>query len=199
MKIGLFGGTFNPPHLGHTKIASTFYKASGVDLLVVMPAFISPNKKQFQIEEIHRLEMTKIAFLKLGEMGINYTVSDYEIKKQGVSYTIDSVYALEALYNTKDISMCIGSDMLYSFEKWKSFDILLNKCHIFTMAREYEETDKLMCECERLKNIYNARITLIDNSVFPSSSTDIRAGVKESITKLDDNVRVYIEKHGLYK
>ena len=114
MNIGLFGGSFNPPHRGHTALAEEFYSASFADLLIVMPSFIPPHKAASAIPAADRLAMTRLAFLKLGEKGVNYTVSDYEIRRHDTSYTFETVRYLLAHYAEKTLSLCVGSDMFLS-------------------------------------------------------------------------------------
>lgn len=204
MKIGLFGGTFDPPHIGHIQLAKEFYYASNIDLLIVMPSFIPPHKDKSKTNPLIRLEMTRLAFLHLGELGINYYVSDYEISKKDTSYTINTVNYLLEKHKTSDISLCIGSDMLFSFERWKSSDELFKKCHIYSKARIPGEYLQLCSFAEVLKNTHGAKIDIIDQSVFDVSSTALRNAVgKESddatsllITK---EILDYIKKNKIYE
>ena len=127
MKIGLYGGTFDPPHKGHLKLACDFYSESDSDLLIVMPSFIPPHKRNSTTSAVSRFEMAKLAFGHLGEIGVNYTVSDYEITKHDVSYTIETVEFLLEKYPDSTLNLCVGSDMLYYFEMWKDADLLMKK------------------------------------------------------------------------
>ena len=78
MKIGLYGGTFDPPHMGHLHLAEDFYMECGCDLLIVMPSFIPPHKQSAGTSALSRYDMARLAFLALGEKGFNYTVSNFE-------------------------------------------------------------------------------------------------------------------------
>lgn len=204
MRIGLFGGTFDPPHLGHIELAKEFYYASNVDLLIIMPSFIPPHKDKSKTSAGVRLEMARLAFLRLGELGINYYVSDYEISKKDTSYTINTVNFLIEKYNTSDISLCIGSDMLLSFEKWKASQELMEKCHIYSKARMSGEFSQLCSFAENLKNKYGAKIHIINESVFEVSSTSLRnAALKESEDAdsllISKEVLEYIKKNKIYE
>ena len=90
MKICLFGGTFDPPHIGHLLIAQTIFEAENFDKVVFIPANKSPNKK-VTTETKHRLEMLKLAV----EGNPNFEISDLEIQRGGISYTIDTLLEYE--------------------------------------------------------------------------------------------------------
>ena len=197
MKIGLYGGTFDPPHMGHLHIAEDFYKACGSDLLVVMPSFIPPHKQNSSTSALFRYEMTKLTFLALGETGMNYTVSDYEIKKNDTSYTIETVNYLLDKYSTEKISLCVGSDMLFCFEKWKCADELMKKCVLYSKARSHGEYEKLCSHAEYLEENYGASVHIMKGTVLEVSSTYLRSSKDKNF--LSCEVLNYIEKHGLYR
>ena len=196
MKIALYGGTFDPPHIGHLSLAKDFYKECGCDLLVVMPSFIPPHKQNSSTTALFRYEMTKLAFESLGEAGINYTVSNYEITKSDTSYSIDTVNHLLDKYSVSKISMCVGSDMLYYFEKWKCADELMRKCILYSKAREKDEYDKLCHHARYLEESYGAEVHIMNGSVIEVSSTELRHSKDADF--LDSRVSEYIKKHGLY-
>lgn len=200
MKIGLFGGSFNPPHLGHTALAEDFYTASGADLLIVMPSFLPAAQGGFRHSGSRdRLAMTRLAFLKLGEKGVNYTVSDYEIQRRDTSYTFETVRYLLAKYAEKELMLCVGSDMFLSFETWKNAEELLKNCHLYTKARHSGEKAALDAYAAVLKEKYGTKSTVMDGTVVDISSTELR--VPENTTGdtlLDPNVRAYAQTHGLY-
>ncbi len=198
MKIGLFGGTFDPPHLGHIQLALDFYKSSDVDLLIVMPSFIPPHKARSGTDVERRLQMTKIACLKLGELGVNYTVSDFEIKKQDTSYTINTVNYLLEKYGVDKISLCIGSDMLLSFESWKNADELMRKCHIFSKERTVGEYDELSRFALYLKEKYGAEVTVMCGNTLEVSSTELRLSDRAAEALLDPDVAEFIKNNRLY-
>ena len=197
MKIGLYGGTFDPPHKGHVKLAYDFYKESGSDLLIVMPSFIPPHKQSSTTPVTSRFEMTELAFCRLGEMGVNYTVSDYEITKKDISYTIETVEFLLDKYPGSTLNLCVGSDMLYCFEKWKDADILMKKCVLYSKARLDGEYEKLCSNARILEGKYGASVHIMQGSVIEVSSTELRNSEKSEL--LDEKVLEYIEKHGLYR
>ena len=199
MNIGLFGGSFNPPHMGHTALAEEFYSASLSDLLIVRPAFIPPHNAASAIPAADRLAMTRLAFLKLGEKGINYTVSDYEIRRRDTSYTFETVRYLLAFYAEKTLALCVGSDMFLSFETWKNAEELLKCCHLYTKARHSGEKAALEAYAAVLKEKYGTESTVMEGTVIDVSSTALRTQENAAAqTLLDPIVRAYVKKHGLY-
>ena len=200
MKIGLCGGTFNPPHIGHTELALDFYENSNPDLLIIVPSFIPPHKAASSVAAFHRFNMAKLAFLALGEQGINYFVSDYEISRNDVSYTINTVNHFITNYNVSSVDLCIGSDMLLSFETWKNAEELMKKCHIFSKARHRDEMEKLSDFSSYLKKRYDANVTIMPGKVCDVSSTQIRSfSTSGHFSEIDARVAKYIKANGLYR
>ena len=195
--IGLFGGTFNPPHIGHVKAAKAFREQICGDGLIVMPSHKPPHKS---IEDgsptaTQRLELCALAFGELGE------ISDYEITREAVSYTYDTVKHLGTLYPGKKISLYVGTDMLFYFEKWYKFEWLLENVTLAVASRTSHMTDELRTECERLKNRYGSDIILLELEPEVVSSTEIRDAIKnggEAVKYLPAAVYDYIKKNGLY-
>ena len=198
MDIGLFGGTFDPPHIGHINLARRFYAKSRSDLLIVMPANIPPHKASSTTPAAMRLEMTRLACLSLGEEGINYTVSDYEINRSDKSYTYLTVKYLREKYRPEVINLCVGSDMLFSFDTWKCAEEILVSCRIFSLAREEGEYDEMCRKAKYFNDNYGADVHIMKGSPVVASSTDIRnGGEMEKLT--EKRVYEYIKSHGLYE
>ena len=132
MKICLFGGTFDPPHLGHLLIAQTICEAESFDKILFIPVNIPPHKSvKTPLED--RLNMLNIAI----EDNPNFEISDIEIKRGGVSYTIDTIRNIKKKYNisSNKISYLIGSDSLLNFHKWKDPEKILEECQIIVAIR----------------------------------------------------------------
>ena len=110
MKIGVFGGTFNPPHEGHKKLALEFMSRLSLDLLLIVPTYIPPHKlSDFLADGADRLEMCRLTFLPLGE---KVSVSDMELRRHGKSYTVDTLRELKERYPKDELLFLMGSDML---------------------------------------------------------------------------------------
>jgi nicotinate-nucleotide adenylyltransferase len=132
VKICLFGGTFDPPHIGHLLIAQTICEAESFDKILFIPVNIPPHKSVNTLLE-DRLKMLEIAI----DDNPNFEISDIEIKRGGVSYTIDTIRTIKKQYNisSNKISYLIGSDSLLNFHNWKDPEKILEECQIIVAIR----------------------------------------------------------------
>ena len=203
-KIGVFGGTFNPIHRGHEKIAREFYDKFAVDKLLVIPAFVAPHKEiDAQVSPSQRFEMCRLAFdsHESDESGAykkyNIEVSDIEIKKEGRSYSIDTVTALYEIYDRKDnvIYFLIGTDMFLSIESWHRYEELLELC-VFVVAYRFDDEPsrtRILSQRDRLVG-RGYKIELLENAVFEVSSTELREKIKTEAKKNDIELCNYLNK-----
>ena len=116
-RIGIYGGTFNPPHLGHIGAARCAAKALGLDKLLVIPDRIAPHK-QLPVDSPspeQRLAMLRLSLAEEPEM----EVSDLELKREGVSYTYQTIAQVKALYPQAKLYLLMGTDMFLSFDSWR--------------------------------------------------------------------------------
>ena len=132
MRICLFGGTFDPPHIGHLLIAQTVFEEENFDKILFIPAFNPPHKKYITPIK-NRLEMLKIAI----EGNPNFEISDIEIKRAGVSYSIDTIQTIKKQLNNKrdKLFYLIGSDSLLELQNWKNPTKLLKECQVVVAIR----------------------------------------------------------------
>ena len=134
MKTCLFGGTFDPPHLGHLIIAQTIFEAQNFDQIVFIPAYQPPHKNGHDISSIdHRFNMLKIAIKE----NPNFVLSDIEIKRRGLSYSIDTIrdYKNQNNIKTDDLFYLIGSDSLLELSQWKEPRGILKNCNVVVAIR----------------------------------------------------------------
>jgi len=207
-KIGVFGGTFNPVHKGHEISAIGFYDKFALGKLLIIPANIPPHKPNYDGASARdRLEMCRICFDKYNKSGYNIEVSDAEIKKDGVSYTIDTIGALREIYpaDSSVIYFLVGSDMFLYLEQWREYKKLLEMC-VFavafrkTSAADAGEVQKLR---ERLIN-RGYKIELLENSALEISSTELREKLKRGAGAgylreyLSPEVLNYIKERNIY-
>ena len=132
MKICLFGGTFDPPHIGHLLIAQTVCEAENFDKIMFIPAYQPPHK--IEITPIkYRLEMLQIAV----EGNPNFEISDLEIRRGGISYTIDTLRAYKEQISKKDDELfyLIGSDSLLDLKNWREPKEIINECQVLVAIR----------------------------------------------------------------
>lgn len=133
MKIGIFGGSFNPPHNGHVNSLVTVQKKMGFDKIHIIPNNQNPLKIPTELPSAeHRIEMAKQAFSTYGPA---FFVDDIEIKRGGKSYTIDTVKALRKDYEAKDLYLIIGADNFETFSEWKDYKKILKEINLVVTTR----------------------------------------------------------------
>lgn len=213
MKIGIFGGSFNPPHLGHLNSLQTVLKKAGLGKIHVIPAAQSPLKMKIEGPTAEqRLEMTKIAVSSWGEQ---FFVDDQEVKRGGISYTIDTVSALHKQYRAEDLFLIVGMDKFDELEQWKDFSKLIKETNIIVTSRpgfEFPHSvedlpEKIQKECAdfdfnfiELKSGRN--IQFINLQDVELSATDLRKWLRtgKNVEKyLPLGVENYIKAHKLYQ
>jgi nicotinate-nucleotide adenylyltransferase len=195
-RVGIFGGTFNPPHIGHVEAAKAFLKGAMLDELIIMPAFIPPHKEYTStVTCSERLDMCRLAFTNVQ----NATVSDLEISRGGKSFTY---LTLEALKNdSNELYFLCGTDMILTMDTWKNPDIIFSLANICYIRRESDEstTDMIDEKCKEYSRVYNAKIIPINARVIEISSSDIRNKKVSADEYLSPEVLEYIRKAGLYE
>ena len=192
-KIGIYGGSFDPPHNGHKLLASNLAKACNVDKVLIIPTAMSPFKNSWGASPEDRLEMCKLAFSES-----LFEVSDTEIRRGGKSYTVDTVKEIKNQYPDSELFLFMGDDMLLSFSKWYKFQEILSMCTVVAACRT-ENLEKLQEMKEYGKTLSDDKILIFDCAPVEMSST----GVRESIRKgenVDISADVYnfIKSKGLY-
>ncbi len=208
MKLGIFGGTFNPIHMGHITASLKFYDAAGLDRLLVIPDRLPPHKTGVFASADDRLAMTRLVYSD-GELTGSrcIEVSDMEIKREGKSFTYDTVCELSELYPGAELFLYTGSDMFYTLENWYRGSDLLKMCTVVTAPRMANEREKLLAFAERYKKKYGTESIIMDYIPIILSSTEIRAALsakeKESFSDftknvLTESVRKYIMENNLY-
>jgi nicotinate-nucleotide adenylyltransferase len=195
-RVGIFGGTFNPPHIGHIEAAKAFVKIAELDVLIIMPAFIPPHKEYISSVNCNeRLEMCKIAFKNVDKA----QVSDLEIARGGKSYTY---LTLQELSNDKsELFFLCGTDMILSMDTWKCPEIIFSLANICYIRRESDAklTELINQKCKLYYEKFEANVIPIDADVIEISSSEIRNGECNLQTFLTDDVLGYIIEKGLYK
>lgn len=196
MKIGIFGGAFNPVHNGHVKLAKSYINSLKLDKLIVIPTANPPHKSSKDlIDGKERLHMLNLAFKDVDKVEI----SDMEFKRQGKSYTADTIAELKEIYKDAEFFLIIGADQFLSFDKWYKYDEILNEVTLCTAAREENMRDVLKDFSKKLLKGKNCYIADFDPIVV--SSSEIREKFKNNIDisfLIPKNVYNYIIEKGLY-
>ncbi|MDY5895654.1 MAG: nicotinate (nicotinamide) nucleotide adenylyltransferase [Oscillospiraceae bacterium] len=191
MKIGVFGGTFNPPHNGHVRLAKAAADELKLDKLLVIPSCIPPHKIAAKLADgQERLEMCRLAF----GCDPRFEVSPIELERGSRSYTVETLRELKALYPDSELYFIVGSDMLESFDKWYLWQEILSLSVLCAASREEGYSPDL----SRFGKLAE-RIKIITLDPLEVSSTQIRNSAGEvSPELLDPKVAAYIREHGLY-
>ena len=133
MKIGIYGGSFNPPHNGHLNAVQTVLKKIGLDKVHIVPASQSPLKTPTEgPSPEQRLEMTRMAF---NQYGPEYVIDDQEIRRGGKSYTIDTVMSLRKDVRAEDLYLIVGADKFEEVGDWKDYKRLLEEANLVVTTR----------------------------------------------------------------
>ena len=193
MKIGVFGGSFNPPHKMHLKIGLELVNKQYVDKVVYVPTGSKYKYKNNLLPDKNRLEMLNILTKNQENLGVN----DYELKDK-VVYTCETLAYFKELYPNDQIYFICGADNLSYIDKWKNGEEILNNYKIIAMKRKGDDIEELLKKFED----YQENIIVADVEQQDVSSTDIREKLKNNenvLDVLDKDVYEYIRKNKLYE
>lgn len=194
MKIGLFGGSFDPVHNGHLKIAEWTKNKLSLDKIIFIPAANPPHKLGAVIASAeHRLKMTQLAI----EDHPDFEISDVEILRKGISYTIDTVYYFLGKYglSPNQLFLLIGGDSLVDLPSWRYPDKIIKRCTVVVFQRQGAD---LSAVPDSIAN----HVKILETPLIDISSTSIRKRIaaEESISDFTPHsVAKYIDKKGLYR
>ena len=178
MNIGIYGGTFDPPHWGHITAARAAMEQLGLDKLVLIPDRVPPHKALPEGSALpeQRLEMATLAAAELGKRA---EVSDRELRRDGPSYTSDTLAALRREYPEDTLWLLMGSDMFLSLQTWHAPEEIMALARIAPFSREAEdESAAFAAQKARLERAYGAQIRIVQNpEVRELSSTEVRAAL----------------------
>lgn len=204
MRIGVYGGTFNPPHLGHITAARAVFELLRLDRLLLIPAGMPPHKVMPVGSPMaaQRLEMTRMAGEQVG-VGDKVETLDIELRREGRSYTADTLAILKKQYPGDELWLLMGTDMFLTLQAWHAPEEILSLAGIAAFGRTEEDTEELFSvQREYLCATYpQARIfTLTIPGVVEVSSTELREKLVkgEGSELLAPAVYGYILREGLY-
>ena len=201
MNIGVYGGTFDPPHWGHITAARAAMEQLGLDKLVLIPDRVPPHKAlpEGSASPEQRLEMVALATAELGKRA---EVSDRELRRDGPSYTSDTLAELRREYPEDTLWLLMGSDMFLSLQTWHAPEEIMALAHIAPFSREEEdESAAFAAQKARLEREYGAQIRIVQNpEVRKLSSTEVRAALAagQGSNLLPPAVYGYVLREHLY-
>lgn len=199
MKIGIFGGTFDPVHLGHVALAEDACNQVGLKEVIMIPARIQPFKQDKHTASGHdRLRMLALE----AEWNDRITVSSYELDNDSVSYTYLTLRAMQERYPDAEIYFICGADSLLKIHTWMNAEELLTSYSYIIGARPGYKDKEIEEQKKYLEEKYGTEIIRIDNKQLDISSTEIRERLAKG-QNIDDlvspKVERYIKEHDLYR
>jgi nicotinate-nucleotide adenylyltransferase len=209
-RIGIFGGTFDPVHVGHLDVAEAAIRALALDRVLLMPSNVPPHRMAPRASAPHRFAMCALAISDREQLAL----LDLEMLSRETSFTSTSLDRLASLgLNMRGLFLIAGGDAFREIETWKDFPELLDRCHFVVVSRPESAASSLRAALPGLAGRMvepspdlsaedPPRIVLIDAPTAAVSSTDIRRRLAagESIAGLvPASVARYIAKHGLYR
>lgn len=201
-KLGIFGGTFAPIHNAHIRIAEKFKESFELDTLLIVPALIPPHKQQPSGDSVmHRLNMLKLVFDNEKYRSKGIEISEYEINKEGISYTVDT---LRHYYNDDtELYLLCGTDMFLGFHHWKNVEEIAKLANLVFTRREDSNLllDKqIEMQKQFLTEEYNFKVFEMKMEVMELSSTYIRTNIDGELDSLlPEKVLKYIKDNNLYR
>lgn len=173
-KIGILGGTFDPIHNGHLEMAHYALKQEGLDKILFIPTGKSYMKESTTDRET-RYKMVELAISGKED----FLVSDMEIKREGNTYTYETLSTLKETYPNLEIYFIMGADSLFSVEKWFHSELIFDKCILLAASRGERSKEELYSKKEYLEERFHARVSILEMPPMDISSTLIREMCKE--------------------
>ena len=198
MNTVIYGGSFNPPHIGHIRAAEAASRQLSADRLIIIPDNIPPHKAlaSGSPSADSRYEMCVLAFSHIK----GAQVSRIELDRGGTSYTSDTVASLRTLYPNDKFFLVMGTDMLTSFTQWHEYRYLLSECTLAVLARDNGDEETISRAAAALRDTCGGSVAVLRCDPYPASSTEIRNTLALGLRPdaLTDSVYDYIKTGGLY-
>ena len=198
MRVLIYGGTFNPPHAGHIRAVRTAAETLRPGRILLIPAAIPPHKQVAEgsppAEE--RLAMTALAAKELP----GGSASDMELRREGASYTSDTLRALKKQYPDDELIFLVGTDMLLSLPEWHEPEVVCRLASIAVFSRETGREAEIEAGADRLRRTYGATVYVVAGEPVEVSSTELREALpqREGADRLPPEVYAYIIQKRLY-
>lgn len=197
MRHAIYGGSFNPIHNDHIKLALRFVEQFELDKVTLIPTNITPLKDNSDIADgLHRYNMCMLAAQDYDQL----EVSDIELRRSGKSYTSETVAELKNDDDT--LFLIVGADMYMTLDKWHDFEYIFDNTVILVAPRNELDYDSVEEKYSEYRERYNCRTLIAHQAVGELSSTIVREGIASGADvsgMLDSRVLEYIQKHDLYR
>ncbi len=199
LKIGVFGGAFNPVHNGHIRLAKGYFDSLKLDKLLFVPTANPPHKtSDGLVNGADRINMLSLAIKDID----GFEISDIEFSLEGKSYTYNTLLEIKKRYGECELFLIIGADQLFYFDKWYRYKEILDMVTLCTAARDSgSQRDEMTEYAKSLKGLDMKRFYLSEQDVYKISSSEIREALKKGedvSAHLPDDVYEYIKEKRLY-
>lgn len=197
MRTGILGGTFNPVHNGHLYMAFEAKERLKLDRLILLPNYQPPHKDAQGRDPQDALAMLNLVFS--GEEG--FLISRFELEKKGLSFTVDTLEHFSKIYPEDELFLLMGEDSYVEFSQWRNPQRILELATLVVFERKFYP-EAMRKEAMAFIAGHGGKVHLLDSRILEISSSDIRARVKNGLEiryLVPEEVRTYIEKHGLYQ
>ncbi len=196
-KIGIMGGTFDPPHIGHIKMAKCAIESLDLEKIIFVPTGRIYYKEKGKASPIDRFSMVLAAISDIP----NFEISDIEVKEEAVSYTAETLEKLKKIHNDAKLYFIVGADSLDYMEKWKTPEKIFALCTVAVIGRRGFAQEELQKKAGELTERYGGEICILDMENVDVSSTEIRerCRLKKDIKGMvPEGAEEYIKQKNLY-
>ncbi len=198
-RTGILGGTFNPIHTGHLILAEQAYNEFGLDEVLIMPSGVSYQKKGMDMpDKDTRLEMCRIA---VGDIPY-FRISDMEIRRDGDTYTADTIEELNRSEPDTDLYFILGGDSLRGMKNWKDPDRIFKGCTVLAALRDRDSIESVSDLIGEYEKEYGAKISILHTPNIDISSSMIREFIREGRSVryyVPESLRAYLLENGIYE
>jgi nicotinate-nucleotide adenylyltransferase len=195
VRLGIFGGTFDPPHMGHLLAASDAYEHLALDRLVLVPAATQPLKSS----RVTAPAADRLAMVRLTAGGDpRFETDSIEVDREGLSYTVDTLREFSGRFPSAELFFLVGADVLSTFAKWRDPHTILELATLAVLVRRTDAESSVV----EMDATLARRATMIPTRRIDVSSTEIRDRVRSGRSIhgfVTDSVAEYIGSHGLYR
>ncbi len=198
-RLGIFGGTFNPPHKGHIYVAKQAMQLARLDKILFVPCGNPPHKAvEGNVEAVKRLEMTRRAIENIPE----FEICDIELKTNQKSYTAKTLERLRTIYPDKRLCFVVGGDSLRDLESWYHPERIFALAEIIAVSRKDVDKTEAQFMTDYYCREYGAKVCLIEVDTMDISSSEIRDRIKKGLDVSDliqDEVFEFIKENEIYR
>lgn len=212
--IGVFGGSFDPIHLGHTQLATHVANELGLSEILLIPAYISPHKTSKALAPNASAKQRSTMVDLVCQQNSLFTLDERELVRAGHSFTLDTLRELKLSYPTKTLYLIIGMDSLINFDRWHGYQEILTLCHVVVNTRPNYDVEQLKpnvmalvnkhqeTKLDKLKKSLAGKIYFTQPKLVDISSTEIRQRLKQQKDcqqQLQIEILEFIHKNKLYR